>query len=206
MAAAIGSGLPIHEPIGNMIIDIGGGTSETAMVSMGGIVSLKAIRVGSFDFDSALQMYVRRVHGIAIGERTAEEIKVQIGSAWAGGDEFDAEVKGRDLTTGLPRTFILTPDQVRSAFEEPIQAVVDSVIDCLSLAPPELSQDVLLHGVHLVGGGSLLRGLDKRIEHAARVPVRVARTPMEAVVLGAGRVLDNFETLSSTFNTHGPRW
>ena len=206
MAAAIGSGVPIHEPIGNMIIDIGGGTAETAMVSMGGIVSLKAIRVGSFDFDSALQLYVRRVHGIAIGERTAEEIKVQIGSAWSGGDEFDAEVKGRDLTTGLPRTFILTPDQVRSAFEEPIQAIVDSVIDCLSQAPPELSQDLLVHGIHLVGGGGLLRGLDKRIEHDARVPVRIVPMPMEAVVLGAGRALDNFETLSSTFNTHGPRW
>ena len=206
MAAAIGSGLPIHEPIGNMIIDIGGGTAETAMVSMGGIVSLKAIRVGSFDFDSALQLYVRRVHGVAIGERTAEEIKVQIGSAWSDGDEFDAEVKGRDLTTGLPRTFILTPDQVRSAFEEPIQAIVDSIIDCLSQAPPELSQDLLVHGIHLVGGGALLRGLDKRIEHDARVPVRIVPMPMEAVVLGAGRALDNFETLSSTFNTHGPRW
>ena len=135
MAAAIGSGLPIHEPIGNMVIDVGGGTAETAMVSMGGIVSLKAIRVGSFDFDAALQSYARRVHGVAIGERTAEEIKVQIGSAWAVEDEFDAEVKGRDLTTGLPRTFILTPDQVRSALEEPVQAVVDSVVDCLSQAP-----------------------------------------------------------------------
>jgi len=175
-------------------------------VSMGGIVSLKAIRVGSFDFDSALQLYVRRVHGIAIGERTAEEIKVQIGSAWSDRDEFDAEVKGRDLTTGLPRTFILTPDQVRSAFEEPIQAIVNSVIDCLSQAPPELSQDLLVHGIHLVGGGGLLRGLDKRIEHDARVPVRIVPMPMEAVVLGAGRALDNFETLSSTFNTHGPRW
>lgn len=206
MAAAIGSGLPIHEPVGNMVIDVGGGTAETAMVSMGGIVSLKAIRVGSFDFDVALQTYARRVHGVAIGERTAEEIKVQIGSAWAGDDEFDAEVKGRDLTTGLPRTFILTPDQVRSALEEPIQAVVDSVIDCLSQAPPELSQDLLVHGVHLVGGGGLLRGLDKRLAHDARVPVRIVRTPMEAVVLGAGRALENFEALSSAFNTYGPRW
>ena len=112
----------------------------------------------------------------------------------------------RDSTTGLPRTFILTPDQVRSALDEPVQAVVDSVIDCLSQAPPELSQDLLVHGVHLVGGGGLLKGLAQRLENDARVPVRIVRTPMEAVVLGAGRALDNFDALSSTFNTYGNRW
>ena len=206
MAAAIGSGLPIHEPIGNMIIDVGGGTAETAMVSLGGIVSLKAIRVGSFDFDAALQNYSRRVHGVAIGERTAEEIKVQIGSAWPGEDEFDAEVKGRDLTTGLPRTFILTPDQVRHAIAEPFQTIVDSVIECLSQAPPELSQDLLIGGVHLVGGGGLLKGLARRIENDARVPVRIVKTPMEAVVLGAGKSLENFDSLQASFFTYGSRY
>ncbi|MDG2113956.1 MAG: rod shape-determining protein [Actinomycetota bacterium] len=205
MAAAIGSGLPIHEPVGNMVIDIGGGTAETAMVSLGGVVSLKAIRVGSFDFDAALQGYARRVHGVAIGERTAEELKVQIGSAWAGEDDFDAEVKGRDLTTGLPRIFVVTPEQVRAALAEPVQSIVDSVVDCLSQAPPELSQDLIVNGIHLVGGGGLLRGLGKRIEHEAKVPVRVVEAPMEAVVLGAGKALENFEALQSTFTNYGPR-
>jgi rod shape-determining protein MreB len=205
MAAAIGSGLPIHEPVGNMVIDVGGGTAETAMVSLGGVVSLKAIRVGSFDFDAALQAYVRRVHGVAIGERTAEELKVQIGSAWPGSDAFDAEVKGRDLTTGLPRVFVVSAEQVRAALHDPVQTIVDSVVDCLSQAPPELSQDLIVNGIHLVGGGGLLRGLAERIEDEAHVPVRVVEAPMEAVVLGAGKALENFESLQTSFTSYQQR-
>jgi len=199
MAAAIGAELPIHEPVGNMVVDIGGGTSETAMVSLGGIVSIKAIRVGSFEIDAALQSYARREHGVAIGEKTAEEIKISIGSAWPVDDEIGVEVRGRDLSTGLPRTFVMTAAQVRYAISEVVQVMVDSVIDCLAQAPPELAQDLIVNGIHIVGGGGLLRGLDRRISSEARVPVRVVRSPLEAVVLGAGRVLENFNTLGGVF-------
>lgn len=206
MAAAIGAGLPIHEPIGSMVVDIGGGTSETAMISLGGIVSIKAIRLGSFEIDSALQAFARRHHGVAIGERTAEEIKIAIGSAWPGKDEMRAEIRGRDLTTGLPRTFILEPGHAREAIEEVVAAMVESVLDCLSEAPPELAQDLIHNGIHLVGGGGMLRGLDARLADATKVPVRVVDAPLEAVVLGAGRVLENFDSLSGVFmGSHGPR-
>ncbi|MDQ6798042.1 MAG: rod shape-determining protein, partial [Actinomycetota bacterium] len=140
MAAAIGAGLPIHEPLGNMVVDVGGGTTETAMISLGGIVALQAIRVGSFDIDAALQAYVRREYGMAIGERTAEEIKLAIGSAYPIAEEVKAEVRGRDLMSGLPKTAILSPGEVREAIDEQVRAIVDSVINCLGFAPPELAQ------------------------------------------------------------------
>ena len=159
MAAAIGADLPIDEPVGNMVIDIGGGTSETAVISLGGIVALEAVRVGSFDIDAAIQNYVRREHGIAIGERTAEEIKMAIGSADPTPQESQAEVRGRDLMTGLPKTVILTPEEIRYAIEDVVSSIIASVIRCLAKAPPELSQDFLVRGMYLVGGGGLLRGL-----------------------------------------------
>ncbi len=159
MAAAIGADLPIDEPVGNMVIDIGGGTSETAVISLGGIVALEAVRVGSFDIDAAIQNYIRREHGIAVGERTAEEIKMAIGSADPTPQESQAEVRGRDLMSGLPKTVILTPEEVRYAIEDVVSSIVSSVIRCLSKAPPELSQDFLVRGMYLVGGGGLLRGL-----------------------------------------------
>jgi rod shape-determining protein MreB and related proteins len=199
MAAAIGSGLAIHEPRGNMIVDVGGGTSETAMVSLGGIVAGRAIRIGSFDLDSALQLFARRIHGVAIGERTAEEIKVAIGSAYPVDDGYEAEVKGRDLTTGLPRTFVVTPGQVREALAETVRAIVESVLDCLGQAPPELSQDLIVNGIHMVGGGALLAGFDRRLSEETRVQVRVVDAPLEAVAVGAGRCLENFELLQSVF-------
>ena len=203
IAAAIGSGLPIHEPAGSLVIDIGGGTAEIAMVSLGGLVSLKAVRVGSFDFDSALMSYSRRAHGIAIGERTAEELKISIGSAWPSDDKFDAEVKGRDLTTGLPRTFVITPTEVRSALADTVELMVETVLECLSEAPPELAQDLIHTGALLVGGGSLLQGLDQRIASEARVPVLRAESPLETVVLGAGRALENFESLHASHTIPG---
>ena len=153
MAAAIGAGLPIHEPMGNMVIDVGGGTTEVAVISLGGVVALEALRVGSFDIDAAIQGYVRREYGIAIGERTAEEIKLAIGSAWALDDDFKAEVRGRDLMSGLPKTIMLVPEEVRGAIEEQLRAICDAVIACLARTPPELAQDLILNGVHLVGGG-----------------------------------------------------
>jgi rod shape-determining protein MreB len=199
MAAAIGAGLPIHEPLGNMVVDIGGGTSETAVISLGGIVALQAIRVGSFDIDASIQTYVRREYGIAIGERTAEEIKVAIGSAYPTEDEVKAEVRGRDLMTGLPKNVILSPEEVRMAIEEQVGAIVDSVIQCLGQAPPELAQDLIVQGIHLVGGGGMLRGLDRRLAQETAIPVHLVDAPLECVVLGAGKCLEAFESLKVMF-------
>ena len=199
MAAAIGAGLPINEPVANMVVDIGGGTSETALISLGGIVSLEAVRVGSFDIDASLIHYIRREHGIAIGEQTAEEIKIAIGSAARTDDEFRAEVRGRELLSGLPRTVVLTPEEVRAAIAEPVNTMVDSVVACLGEAPPELAQDLILQGIHLVGGGAMLRGLDLRLADATGVPVQLVRQPLEAVVLGAGRVIESYEALRDIF-------
>jgi rod shape-determining protein MreB and related proteins len=199
MAAAIGAGLPIQEPIGNMVVDIGGGTSETACISLGGIVALEAVRVGSFDIDAAVQGFVRREYGIAIGERTAEEIKVAIGSADPTPNEMNAEVRGRDLVTGLPKVVTLAPGEVRVAIEEVVVAIVDSVVRCLSKAPPELSQDFLMRGINLVGGGGMLRGLDIRLSRETRVPVNLVDAPLESVVLGAGHCIENWDQLKSMF-------
>jgi rod shape-determining protein MreB len=199
MAAAIGAGLPINEPVGNMVIDVGGGTSETALISLGGIVALQAVRVGSFDIDSAIQTYVRREYGIAVGERTAEEIKMAIGSAYPTLDEFKAEVRGRDLMSGLPKTVILSPEETREAIDEIVASVVDSVIACLGQAPPELAQDLIVRGMYLVGGGGMLRGFDLRISEETEIPVHLVDAPLECVVLGAGRVIENYDRLKSMF-------
>ncbi len=199
MAAAIGAGLPINEPMANMVVDIGGGTSETALISLGGVVSLQAVRVGSFDIDAAVITYIRREYGIAIGEQTAEEIKILIGSASPTPDEVRAEVRGRELMSGLPKTVILSADEVRVAIAEPVNAMVDSVLACVAEAPPELAQDLIEHGIHLVGGGSLLKGLDLRLEDETDVPVRIVRQPLESVVLGAGRVVESYEELREMF-------
>jgi len=199
MAAAIGASLPIHEPIGNMVIDIGGGTSEVAVISLGGIVALEAVRVGSFDIDAAIQAYVRREYGIAIGERTAEEIKLAIGSAYPTPDEYKAEVRGRDLMSGLPKTVILSPEEVRDAIEEQVRAICDAVKAALARTPAELAQDLISNGVHLVGGGGMLRGLDRRISNETGLPVHLVDAPLECVVLGAGRCLESFDTLRDMF-------
>jgi len=199
MAAAIGAGLPINEPVANMVVDIGGGTSETALISLGGIVALEAVRIGSFDIDAAIIHYIRREHGIAVGEQTAEEIKIAIGSAARTDDEFRAEVRGRELLSGLPRTVVLTPEEVRGAIAEPVNAMVDSVVSCLGEAPPELAQDLILQGIHLVGGGAMLKGLDVKLANASGVPVQLVRQPLEAVVLGAGRVIESYEALRDIF-------
>ncbi len=199
MAAAIGAGLPIHEPLGNMVVDVGGGTTETAVISLGGIVALQAIRVGSFDIDASIQTYVRREYGIAIGERTAEQIKMAIGSAHPLDDEVKAEVRGRDLMSGLPKTVILSPEEVREAIEEQVGAIVDSVVQCLGQAPPELAQDLILNGVKLVGGGGMLAGLDQRLANETEVPVHLVDAPLECVVLGAGRCIEAYDSLKVMF-------
>ncbi|MBA2283484.1 MAG: rod shape-determining protein [Actinomycetota bacterium] len=199
MAAAIGAGLPIHEPVGNMVIDVGGGTSETALISLGGVVALNAVRIGSFDIDAQLQTWIRREYGIAVGERTAEEIKIAIGSAWPTVDEFKAEVRGRDLMSGLPKHVILSPDEVRQAINEVTTSMVDSVVHCLGEAPPELAQDLIVRGMYLVGGGGMLRGLDLRIASETEIPVHLVDAPLECVVLGAGRVIESYDRLKVMF-------
>jgi rod shape-determining protein MreB and related proteins len=199
MAAAIGAGLPINEPMGNMVVDIGGGTSETALISLGGGVALEAVRIGSFDIDAHIQTYIRREYGIAIGERTAEEIKVTIGSAWPTDNEYAAEVRGRELMSGLPKTVVLSAEEVREAIDEPVSAVVDSVVACLGQAPPELAQDLIGQGMHLVGGGGMLRGLDLRLAQETEIPVHLVDAPLECVVLGAGHCIEAFDALKVMF-------
>jgi len=199
MAAAIGAGLAIHEPIGNMVVDVGGGTSETAVVSLGGVVASAAIRCGGFDIDAAIQGYVRREYGVAIGERTAEEIKLAIGSAAPFSGEVKAEVRGREVMTGMPKTVVLSPSELRGAIEDQVHQILDAAVGCLGDAPPELAQDIITQGVHLVGGGALLRGMARRLADATAVPVHLVEMPLECVALGAGRCLDSFDTLRELF-------
>ena len=163
------------------------------------MVALEAIRVGSFDIDAAIQAWVRREYGIAIGERTAEDIKLTIGSAAPTPNEVRAEVRGRELMSGLPKTIVLSPEEIRVAIDEPVSAIVDSVLACISQAPPELSQDLIVQGIHLVGGGGMLRGLDVRLQGETKVNVRTVETPLECVVHGAGRCIESFESLKVMF-------
>lgn len=199
MAAAIGAGLAVNEPLGNMVIDIGGGTSESAVISLGGIVALRAIRLGSFEFDAAVQTYVKREYGLAIGERTAEDIKIAIGSAWPMGDEVKAEVRGRDMVSGLPKTVILSPEEISGALADSVSAICESVVACLGEAPPELAQDLIHQGIHLVGGGGMLRGFNQRLAEETNVPVHLVQMPLECVVLGAGHCIEEFDALRSLF-------
>jgi rod shape-determining protein MreB len=205
LAAAIGTDLPINEPIGNMIVDIGGGTTETALLSLGGVVAIEAVRVGSFDIDAAIQAHVRREYGIAVGERTAEEIKQVVGSAAPNAESMAAEVRGRELMSGLPKTVVLTPEEVREAIEEPVGAMVDSVLSCLAQAPPELAQDLIVQGINLVGGGGMLSGMDVRLERETKVRVALVAQPLEAVVLGAGKCIESYESVKAMFMTTARR-
>ena len=189
MAAAIGAGLPIHEPLGNLIVDVGGGTTEVAMVSMGGIVEARSVRVGGFDLDETIQLYLRQRYGVAIGERAAEEVKIHVGSAYPAADVPPFEIRGREITSGMPRGIELTQEEIREATAETVNLIVDAARDCLASSPPELGHDVLERGMFLTGGGGLLRGLDMRIAQECEVPVHLTDSPLETVVLGAGRCL-----------------
>ncbi len=199
MAAAIGAGLDVHEPVGNMVVDVGGGTTETAVISLGGIVAYRAVRCGGFDMDTAIQEYVRQKYGVAISDRTCEELKVAIGSALPYDGEPRAEVKGREVTTGRPCAVILTPEEVRFALAEQVDLIVSTVLGCLAEAPPELAQDIIYEGIHLLGGGARLRGLAERLAHETEVPVRLVADPLECVVRGAGLCLDSFDSLRPIF-------
>jgi rod shape-determining protein MreB and related proteins len=199
VAAAIGAQLPIHEPTGNMIIDIGGGTSEVAVMAMGGVVVSKAVRVGGFDVDDMISRHIRKEYGIVIGERTAEQIKIAIGSGFPLPEEEKAEIRGRDLATGLPKTVQVTSEEIREAISEPVSAVVQAAVAALAETPPELSQDVLNRGIALTGGGGMLRGLDMRIAQECDVSVHLTDRPLECVVLGAGKCLEALDSLRDLF-------
>ena len=195
MAAAIGVGLPIEEPIGNMIIDIGGGTTEIAVISLSGIVFSKSIRIGGDEMDEAIIEYLKKTYNMMVGERTSEDIKIKIGSAYPLEEEMTMEVKGRDLVTGLPKTVTITSEEVREALQEPIRAIVESAKISLERTPPELAADLIEHGMVMAGGGSLLRGIDKLLSEETGLPVHVADDPTAAVVKGTGKVLDEMRYL-----------
>lgn len=196
MAAAIGSGLPVQDPTGNMIVDIGGGTTEVAVISLGGIVSHRSIRVAGDEMDEAIIQHIRRTYNLLIGERTAEQIKMDIGSACQlDNDNLSMEVRGRDLVTGLPKTVTVTSAEVREALKEPVLAIVEAVKTTLERTPPELAADIMDRGIVLAGGGALLRGLDRLLVKETGMPVHIAEDPLKAVVLGAGLALEHFDLL-----------
>ncbi|MCX5708909.1 MAG: rod shape-determining protein [Candidatus Omnitrophica bacterium] len=195
IAADIGVGLPIQEPIGNMIIDIGGGTTEIAVISLAGTVFSKSIRIGGDEMDLAIIEYLRKTYNVMIGERTAEDIKWKIGSAYPMDEEMSMEVRGRDLVAGLPKTVSITSEEIREALQEPIRAILESTKISLERTPPELSADLIEHGIVMAGGGSLLRGIDKLISEETGLPVHVAEDPLTAVVRGTGKVLDEMKYL-----------
>ena len=203
MAAAIGAGLPVHEPSGNMVVDIGGGTTEVAVISLGGIVTAQSVRVAGDELDEAVAAYIKKEFSLAVGERTAEQIKIQMGSAWALDEEMTAEIRGRDLITGLPRTVTITTEQIREAIVEPVAAIVDAVKNTLDKTPPELAADIMEQGIMLTGGGALLMGLDRRLKNETGMPITIAHDPLHCVVLGSGLALENIAALGSVLSQGG---
>jgi rod shape-determining protein MreB and related proteins len=195
MAAAIGAGLPVNEPTGNMVVDIGGGTTEVAVISLGGIVTSQSIRIGGDEMDQAIITFGKKEHSLMLGERTAEEIKVALGSAFPAADEPNAEIRGRDLVSGLPKTVVISSAEVRRALDEPLNLIIDAVKSTLDKCPPELAGDVMDRGIALTGGGALLAGLDQRIREETGMPVHIADSPLESVVLGTGKCVDDFDVL-----------
>lgn len=197
MAAAIGAGLPVAEPTGSMVVDIGGGTSEVAVISLGGIVAAKSVRVGGDEFDAAIINFIKKKYNLLIGERTAEDIKINIGSACPLEDgELSMEIKGRNLLNGLPENIVVTSDQIRSALEDPLGLVLEAIRLTLERTPPELSADIIDQGITLTGGGALLKNLDKLINQETGMPVQIAENPLDCVANGAGMVLDNIDRLT----------
>ncbi len=195
MAAAIGAGLPVGEPTGSMIVDIGGGTSEVAVISLGGIVVAQSIRVGGDELDEAIINYVKREYKLMIGNQTAEEVKLEIGSAYPLREEVQAEIRGRDMISGLPKTVVLSSEDVRTALEEPMQQIIDAVKSTLDKTPPELASDIMDRGIMLAGGGSLLQGLDERLRQETEMPIHIAESPLTCVAVGSGRALEEFEVM-----------
>jgi rod shape-determining protein MreB len=201
MAAAIGVGLPIETPTGNMVIDIGGGTTEIAVIALSGIVCDTSIRTGGDEMDTAIVQHMRKNHNVLIGEPTAERIKIEIGSAAAVGDEQSLDVKGRDLVSGIPKTVTIRSDEVRAALQEPVQQIVDAVRRALEITPPELASDIVDRGIVMTGGGSLIRGLDVLLSHETGLPIHVDEDPLTCVVRGTGRILDDPEKYRTVLTT-----
>lgn len=195
MAAAIGAGLPVHEATGNMVVDIGGGTTEVAVISLGGIVTSLSVRQAGDSLDAAIVSWLKKQHSLLVGESTAEEVKLSLGSAYPMVREGEAEVRGRDLISGLPRTLTLTSQEVRQALEDPLHAILDAVQTTLDQTPPDLAGDLMDRGMVLTGGGALLTGLDDRLRHETGIPVHVADDPLSSVVIGAGKCVEEFEAL-----------
>jgi rod shape-determining protein MreB len=195
MAAAIGAGLPVQEPTGNMIVDIGGGTTEVAVISLGGIVASQSVRVAGDELDEAIIQYIKKEYSLALGERTAEEVKITLGSAWPLEEELTAEIRGRDLVTGLPKTIITSTEEIREAIEEPVASIVDAVKVTLDKTPPELAADIMEGGIVLAGGGALLLGLPERLQAETGMPIRIAPNPLHAVAIGSGQSLEEFDAL-----------
>ena len=195
MAAAIGAGLPVTEATGSMVVDIGGGTSEVAVISLGGIVASRSVRVGGDELDNSIIQYIKRKYNLLIGERTAEDIKINIGSAFPLEEEATMDIKGRDLMDGLPKNIQITSEEIREALADPLSMVLDAIRTTLEKTPPELSADIIDHGITLTGGGALLRGLDQLIEKETGMPVHIAESPLDCVAMGTGRVLDDIDRL-----------
>src|SRR5213080_2484053 len=195
MAAAIGAGLPITEPHGNMVVDIGGGTTDIAVISLSGIVYSRAVRLAGNEMDDAITQYIKRKYNLLIGERTAEQIKIEIGSAYPLDEPLSMEIKGRNLIEGIPKTLVITDDEIREALSESVGTIVNAVRVALERTPPELSADIVDKGIVLTGGGSLLKNLDKRIREETSLPVSLADDPLSSVVLGTGKMLSDFKLL-----------
>jgi rod shape-determining protein MreB len=206
MAAAIGAGLPVHLPTGNMVVDVGGGTTEVAVISLGGIVTSLSVRTAGDDLDNAIVQWMKKEHALLLGERTAEEVKMSLGSAWPAAQEPEAEIRGRDMVSGLPRTVTVSSADIRHALEEPVSGIVDAVRATLDQTPPELAGDIMDRGIVLTGGGALLKGLDERIRHETGMPVHVAEDPLTSVAHGAGRCVEEFEALQKVLVTETRRW
>lgn len=197
MAASIGAGLPVEEPTGSMVVDIGGGTSEVAVISLGGIVTSASLRVAGDELDSYIITYIKKEYNLAIGDRTAEEIKITIGSAFVKTPEESMDIRGRDLISGLPKTISITSSEVRDALHEPIFSIIDTIKQTLEATPPELAADIMESGITLTGGGALLCGLDRLITQETGMPVNIATEPLNCVALGTGMVLEHIDTLKT---------
>lgn len=204
MAAAIGAGLPVQEPAGNMVVDIGGGTTEVAIISLGGIVVSTSSRTAGDELDNAIVQHIKREYSMYIGERTAEEIKIKIGSAFPLKQEETMEVKGQDMVAGLPKTLAVTSVEIRNALKEPVSEIISAIRQTLEKTPPELAADIVERGMILTGGGSLLHGLDQLISEETKLPVILAEKPIECVVLGAGRALEELDNLREVLTSPGP--
>lgn len=199
MAAAIGAGLPVSEATGSMVVDIGGGTTEIAVISLGGIVTSKSIRIGGDELDEAIVSYIKKEYSLMIGERTAEQIKMTIGSAYPKAKEEMMEITGRNLVTGLPRTMTIKSNEIMMALKEPVSSILDGIKSTLEKTPPELSADIMMQGIMLTGGGALLHGLNQLIEEETKMPVHIAEDPLDCVAKGTGIALEHYDTLKSVF-------